>query len=143
MDESTFTQALGIDVGSKRIGIARVGSVARLPSPLTTVQMDDNAVQKIGAIAAQNDVDLLVVGLPQNVQGGDTEQSVYSRQFAVKLEALGIPIVFHDETLSSKQAEHLIASGTYKRHETGSPVGLDEVAACVILNDFLGEKSDI
>ena len=139
----SFTEALGVDVGEKRIGIARVNSVARLPSPVTTVAMNGKAVDEIKTIASNNNADLLVVGLPTGASGQDTNQSVFSRQFAVKLEAIGLPVVFKDETLSSKQAEHMINSGAYKNNEMGNPVSIDEVAACVILNDFLGEKIDV
>jgi putative Holliday junction resolvase len=140
MSESmtNFKEALGIDVGSKRIGVARVSAVAKIPQPVTTIAMSDDAVSEIIAIAKNEGADLLVVGLPRNLASEDTEQTSYSRAFADKLKESGLAVVLQDEALSSKSAEQLIKNGTYSKNQNSQPVSIDEVAACVILNDFIG-----
>lgn len=134
-----FTEALGIDVGTKRIGLARVNSIARLPEPLTTVAMSDSAVDEIKTIATNYHSDIVVVGLPRNLSSEDTKQTEYCRLFADKLRELGIPVVLQDEALTSAHAESQIASGVYRKNAMGKPVTVDEVAATIILNDFIGE----
>ncbi len=134
-----FSEALGVDVGSKRIGIARVGSVARLPEPVTTVDGGDQATEDIFKIAQELGSDAVVVGLPRNLSGEDTQQTLFSRQFADKLKSLGLNVVMQDEALTSKHADELIAQGVYRRNMRGDDVTTDEVAACLILQDFIGE----
>lgn len=135
-----YSEALGVDVGTKRIGLARVNKVARLPEPICTIANDDLVVEKIHVIAQEYNSDRLVVGLPRNLSGEDTKQTVFSREFADKLNMLGIKITLQDEALSSKQAEKLIREGIFRINARGEKVGVDEVAACIILNDFIGES---
>ena len=134
-----FTEALGLDVGAKRIGVARVGSVARLPEPVTTLDYDDKPIEKIRWLIDEFASDVVVVGLPRNLSGEDTEQTLFTRTFAGTLEEAGIPVVLQDEALTSKHAEEQIRSGVYKKNARGGDVTTDEVAACIILQDFIGE----
>ncbi len=134
-----FNEALGVDVGTKRIGIARVSAIARLPEPVTTVSGGELAPDEIKTIADELGSDVVVVGLPRNLSGEDTEQTVYSREFADKLRGLGLSVVLQDEALTSKQADELIAKGVYRKNMHHGDVTTDEVAACLILFDFIGE----
>lgn len=136
-----FREALGLDVGGKRIGIARVSSVARIPEPVCTLINDDSTHEAIKSLIEEFETDVLVVGLPRNLSGDDTQQTVFSREFADRLKVLGLEVVMQDEALSSKQAEELIRQGVYKRNARGDQASVDEVAACIILNDFTGEPT--
>jgi len=136
-----YTEVLALDVGEKRIGLARANSVARLAEPLCTVINDDRVIDELEKIISEFGVDLLVIGLPRNLASNDTDQTRYSRAFADKLEPLDMPIVWQDEALSSKQARDLIKRRVYRKNDRGQKVGVDEVAACIILNDFLGENN--
>jgi putative Holliday junction resolvase len=127
---SSFTVALGIDVGDKRIGIARVHSVARLPEALTIVENNDQAVHIIREIATRELADLIVVGLPRNMNGEKTAQSKVCEDFASLLSAeLGLKVILQDETLSSVEAASRLSKGQH----------LDAEAARVILEDFCRE----
>lgn len=140
-----FSEAIGLDVGSKRIGVARVGSIARLPEPVCTLQNNEDFVSELKNIIAEHGSDIIVIGLPRNLSSDDTEQTKYTRRFAedlkLKLDQSGcnVNIEFQDEAGSSKLAQDMIARQVYKNNAHGNPVSIDEVAACIILNDYIGE----
>src|SRR5688572_27224451 len=106
MKNSSFVVALGLDVGAARIGVARVSAAARIPEPLITLQNDKDFTDKLRNLINEYGADLLIVGLPRNMSGGETDQTRLTREFSKKvLEPLNVPIVFQDETLTSIAAE--------------------------------------
>lgn len=132
-----FTEALGVDFGEKRVGIARVGSIAKLPEPIATLQNSDNIYDEIKQLVQEFNSDIIIVGLPRNLSGEDTSQTLVSRRFADTLEEAGMRVKLQDEALTSKQANQLIKDGVYRRNMYGDSVTTDEVAACIILQDFI------
>ncbi len=136
-----YTEALGIDLGTKRIGIARVSSIARLPEPVTTLEggKPSEAITEVLKLVEELQSDVVVLGLPRNLEGEDTKQTQYTREFADTLRSRDLHVIEQDEALTSKLAEDLIAQGVYRRNMRGAEVTTDEVAACLILKDFIGE----
>ena len=134
-----FSEALGVDVGEKRVGVARVGAIARLPEPVTTIAGGSSAPAAIADLARELESDVIVVGLPRNLSGENTQQTLVSQDFAAKLEELGLDVVMQDEALTSKHADDLIHRGVYRRNMRGETVTTDEVAACLILQDYIGD----
>jgi putative Holliday junction resolvase len=123
---------LGVDVGEKRIGIARVNMIARLPEALTALHNDESFAGAFQALIDEYQPDILVVGLPRNLQGQETAQSAYVRAFSQEsLLSFNIPVVFQDETLSSRVAEERLQG---RPHTKGD---IDAQAALVILEDYL------
>lgn len=121
------TNILALDIGEKRIGVARVNLIARLPKPLTTLANSDDFISELDDLIKEWDTDLLVVGLPRNLKGEETAQSQYTKDFiAKKLQKYKVAI--QDETLSTKAA---IDRGV------DSDTGVDAGAACIILEDYL------
>ena len=124
---------LGLDVGDKRIGVASASVIARLPQPLKDILTDESVYERIKELAAKENVALIVVGLPRNLNGEETAQSQKIRRFAEELAVVvEIPVVFADESLSSKRADNLVKSTSIKN------VSRDSLAACFILEEFLG-----
>ena len=124
---------LALDVGEVRIGEAIASLVARLPRPLVTLDAQDNVMDHLRQIIANEAVGALVVGLPRNLHGEDTAQTEYVRNFGHELEQLGLPVSFQDEALTSQKAEsELKARG--KMYTKGD---IDALAATFILEDFL------
>lgn len=124
---------LAFDIGSARTGVALARLVSRLPRPLVTLNGSDwqeHAVQ----LARDNGAVAIVVGLPRNLQGDDTQQTAYVRTMASKLQnLLALPVYFQDEALTSAQAEaELQARGVSYTKED-----IDALAATLILEDFL------
>lgn len=128
---------LGLDVGDSRVGVALAGTLARLPSPLAILDNDATIFENLKALVKENEASLIVVGLPRNMQGEETSQSESSRRFASRLGShVDVPVVFADESLSTKRAE----TARYKSKSAGSK-HLDDVAACFILEEYFeGQK---
>jgi putative Holliday junction resolvase len=74
-----------LDVGTRRIGVALADSSIRIAIPFTTVEVDDenhSEVDEINKIIVNEKIDIMVVGLPRNLSGEETAQSVYTKKFA-------------------------------------------------------------
>lgn len=130
---------IALDVGTKRIGVAKADSKVRIAIPYSAVEVDGNEFQKIASLARAWDIDSFVIGLPRNSEGQETEQSRYVRQFARDLKK-AIPsakICFQDESLTSVEAEKRL-KGRKKGYKKGD---IDSEAATIILQDFLEEKT--
>jgi putative Holliday junction resolvase len=123
---------LALDVGSARIGLARASMNARLPEPLPTLKNDSSFIIKVKEAIEENQIDTLIVGLPRNMSGQETKQSVYVREFCANtLNKLNLPIIYQDETLSTVKAQEWIKRNNYNK------TSLDSVAAVIILEDYL------
>lgn len=136
---------LGLDVGTRRIGVAYGDTEVKIAAPLDAIENDGNALDKLAKLVARMNVSAVVVGLPRNSDGGETKQSQYSRQFADDLgDALSInsvsdvDIVMQDESLTSIEAEEELRRD--KRHFNNKMLRdgtLDSQAAVIILTDYL------
>lgn len=124
---------LALDVGDARVGVAVANVIARIAGPLAIIDNDEKVFDSIKLFVEENHARTIVVGLPRNMQGEETAQSKTSRDFADKLEQLlKLPIVFADESLSTKRAEN------YMRNHRRAH--LDDIAACFILEEYLSEN---
>lgn len=122
---------LALDVGDKRIGVAIASAVARLPRPLDVVYAGEDALSKINTIITSEGVELVVVGIPRNMQGQETAQSESIREFANTMkEVVKVPIVFADESMSSVRAENVQQYAAFKNASS------DSLAACFILEEY-------
>ncbi len=121
---------LGIDYGTKRIGLAisdETGTLARELAILAPKQF----WREIENLVADNKIEQLVVGLPLNMSGGPTEKSREVGVFADKLkQKLAIPIELMDERLSSSMARNL----------PGGQTNVDSLAAQIILQNYLDKN---
>ena len=126
---------IALDVGEKRIGVAKADSSTRIAVPVGFVLADGSEWQEIAKIAKLNNTNFFVLGLPRSNEGNETAQSLYVRQFAKTLvEKLpGVKIRFQDESLTSVVAEERLKSRK-KNYEKGE---IDAEAATIILQDFL------
>ena len=128
---------IALDVGTKRIGVAKADSSVRIAVPYPAVEVDGGEYKKIASLARAWDINSFVLGLPRNSQGEETAQSRYVRKFAKELKRV-IPeakICFQDESLTSVEAEKRL-----KNRKKGYKKGdIDSEAATIILQDFLEE----
>ena len=126
---------IGLDVGTKRIGISKADSSTKIAIPDGFVEVNGQEFIEIARIARMNNTSTFVVGLPRNNSGEETKQSLYVRDFARQL-AMSIPntkIYFEDESLTSVEAERRLKERK-KKYEKGE---IDAEAASIILQDFL------
>ncbi|MBR3055783.1 endolytic transglycosylase MltG [Candidatus Saccharibacteria bacterium] len=130
-----MVKILALDVGEKRIGVARADSTTRIAVPVGYINVDGSEWQEIARIARSQGSVFFVIGLPRSNEGNETKQSVYVRNFARTLTEK-IPearIRFQDESLTSVEAESRLKQ-RQKRYEKGD---IDAEAAAIILQDFL------
>lgn len=125
---------LALDIGTVRIGLARANTTVRLPQPLQTLKNDATFLGALKKVITEYDIDALIIGLPRNMDGLETEQSKYVRTFCAEhLQDLGLPILWQDETLSSVVAEDFLAT----KKGTHTKADVDAQAASIIVNDYL------
>jgi len=130
---------LALDVGAQRIGVATANVIARIASPLVTIPNNESIVETVQQLIAENDVEMLVVGLPRGLDGQETAQTQTVRDFVSNLQqTIGdFPMQFQDEALTSRKAEEeLEARG--KPYQKGD---IDALAATYILDDYLQENA--
>ena len=134
---------MGIDVGTRRIGLAISDVTRTLARPLMTINVTgaDAGVERVAGEAARaaredDGLSTIVVGLPVRLDGspGDQTRRVVEFIAALKLKT-SIPIVTADERLSSVEAESRMAERTKDWRERKKK--LDAAAAAVILQDYL------
>ena len=125
---------LALDVGESRVGLATANSIAKMASPLKTIQQTDDILDDIQQIISTENVRVVVVGLPRSLSGDETSQTKFSKDFSKKLsDKTGLHIFMEDEALSSVRAKEYLAqqNKNYKKED------IDSVAASFILNDFM------
>jgi putative Holliday junction resolvase len=128
---SQIINILALDIGQKRIGVARANSIAKLAEPLTVLENNENFVENLKKIIQEHDISLIIIGLPRSLDGNETAQSAYTRKF-VSDNFQDMNVQFQDETLSSVEAEKRLKSYGLENR----PNMLDAVAACIILEDY-------
>jgi len=128
---------LGIDHGTKRMGIAAGSTSDGIASPVAVVPAEPiaEAHDRIRQLADDYSVEGVVVGWPLNMDGSQGPQALLARQMARGLaEATALDVRLWDERLSSFAADEALA-GTYTRKK--KKARQDAVAAAAILSDFL------
>lgn len=131
---------LGIDHGTKRVGLALGSTESGVAAPLTLLahRGETALIEDIRAVVANEAVGQVVVGLPFASAGGSTAQTDAVRAFAANLEeALDVPVVLEDERLSSREIEaHMEAMGGRKAWKA-SGLDRDTAAATLFLQTYL------
>ena len=135
-------RALGIDFGTKRVGLALSDRSNMIASPYKTLNYvsEKDLITQLEIIVTKNDIEILVLGLPINMKGEDTAQTIKVRYFKEILSTLRIPIVYEDERLSSVSA---INSLMLQNVKTGhNKPEIDKTAAAIILQQYLDKNSN-
>lgn len=128
---------LGLDVGTRRVGVAVARADVRIPQPLTTLTNDDSLTASLQQIIRDYDVQAIIVGLPRGVNGQDTDQTAFTQAFVERIQPdLSVPIIWQDEALTSQKAEDELAA----RKKPFAKSDVDALAATYILEDYLNEQ---
>ena len=130
---------LGLDLGSKTIGLAISDSGFMIASPLETIQRKKFTSDALAlkAIIDERQIGGLVLGLPKNMDGSDGPRVQSTRQFAANLlERFDIPIAFWDERLSTMAVERVLVNEADMSRRKRSAV-VDKMAASYILQGAL------
>ena len=138
MQTTTPSTILALDVGERRVGVARASTMARLASPLVTLERGADTLKAITEIVQTESVSRIVVGLPRGLQGQSTPQTAAVAAFGKELETLGLPLHWQDEALTSRKAEAELES----RGKPYNKGDIDALSAVYILEDFLRDHPE-
>jgi putative Holliday junction resolvase len=137
-DASPDVRILGLDYGSRRIGVAVSDPLGLTAQPLPALprEGDRKDIAAIGRLAAGMEVTAVVVGLPLLLNGDEGPQAARARAFGERLSAeLSLPVTMWDERLTTVQSErHLVDSGV--RRERRKEIR-DSLSAMFLLQSFL------
>lgn len=129
---------LGLDIGSKRIGVAGCDRTGLIATGLTTIDNKSFAyvTEQLKQIVRQREATLLVVGLPYTLDGAVGNQARRVQKFTKRLaKSLGLPVTYVDERLTSVEATQQLQA---ERKPTAKDKGLiDRRAAAIILQQWL------
>lgn len=134
---------LGIDYGDSRIGVAVSDAGGRLAFDVCVVDASKgrgHAVSELLKLKDQYGAQILVIGLPANMNGTKGDRAVKTEKFARHLKAAApdLTIVFEDERLTTKYADRLmLEAGKHQRQKGES----DRLAAMIILQGYLDKRN--
>lgn len=149
-----MTRLLGIDLGSRRIGLAVADTETGSVRPLATIRRADaeRDVRTLASVAHEQRIDEVVLGLPRNMDGSEGVQALETRRWAEQVLArVGRPLSWRDERLTSERAGQ--AAGRMGRGRSGGPptaatreskrAAIDRHAAALILQAELDARAGL
>ncbi len=129
---------LGLDVGSKTIGLALSDMTRAVATPLTTIKRTKftKDAAELSEIIENHEIFALVIGLPLNMDGSEGPRAQSVRAFARNLSShVSLPVAFWDERLSTAAAERTLLEADASRKRRGEVI--DKMAAAIILQGAL------
>ena len=135
-----MSRVIGLDHGGRRIGVAVGDTETGMAFPREAVKRRslERDLERIRELIAGEGAQLVVIGLPLNMDGSEGEQAATARAFGHALASDGTEVVYEDERLSSWEAgERLRGAGRRPPRESGE---LDSTAAGVILQQYLDAR---
>jgi putative Holliday junction resolvase len=137
-DKEGTVRILGIDYGSRRIGVAVCDELGMTAQGATTINRKNREadLDAIADLVRRYDIKRIVIGYPLRLNGSEGIQCEKINRFCRRLEArLSLPIIRRDETLSTKEAEEILRqTGVHPKKRKGI---VDRVAASIILQGYL------
>ena len=134
---------MSVDLGKARTGIAVCDKSEFLASPYTVIfeKSPKSLLQKVCQAVSDTKAELVVVGLPKNMDGSEGESTTNARIFAEKIaKATGIPVEMQDERGTTITAHNYLNTTNTRGKKRKNVV--DEVAATIILQDFIDSRKN-
>jgi len=133
---------LGIDYGTKRVGVAETDDLKIIASPLSTVHSKD-IIEFISNYKSKYDLEAIVVGDPVGLNNSNTHATNHVVQFVNRLKKNfpEMKIMMEDERLTSKMASQALIIGGVKKQKRQEKGTLDKVSAAIILQSYLDRTS--
>ena len=132
---------LAIDFGQKRTGIAVTDSLQIVANGLTTVATH-TLIDFLQSYVKSEPVELIVVGLPKQLNGQPSESTKWLEPFLNRLRKVmpDMPVVMYDERFTSTLAHRAMIDGGMKKMDRRNKEVVDSIAAAIILNDYLQSR---
>ncbi|NHC39436.1 Holliday junction resolvase RuvX [Bacillus sp. MM2020_1] len=137
-------RVLGLDVGTKTVGVALSDEFGWTAQGLTTLKINEEkrvfGFEEIGQLIKEYQVDTVVIGLPKNMNGTIGPRAEASMQFAREIEnQFAVPTVLWDERLTTMAAERVLLEADVSRKKRKKVI--DKMAAVMILQGYLDSKN--
>lgn len=137
-----MTRAIGLDLGSRRIGVAVSDRSGTIASPLRVIARSGSVRhdhRTIAVLVAEEEAEVVVVGLPRNMDGSEGRSAKAARSEATALASVvGVPVVLYDERRTTAIAQRAMIAGGRRRAARRQLI--DQAAAAVILQDWLDSR---
>ena len=132
---------LGLDVGSKTVGVAMSDELGWTAQGLEIIRIDENkdefGLDRVAELVDQYDIGGFVLGLPKNMDNSLGERAEKSKEYGKMLEdKFDLPVDFIDERLTTVQAERMLVDEANVSRKKRKKV-IDKVAAGMILQNYL------
>ena len=137
-DVPPAARLMGLDLGTKTIGVATSDRTRQIATPIEVIERTKftNDAERLLAIAARENIGLIVLGLPVNMDGSEGPRAQSTHAFARNLTRLTpIPIVYWDERLSTAAVERMLIQADASRARRDAVI--DKLAAAWILQAAL------
>ncbi len=133
---------LALDHGTKRIGVALSDQLKMIAQPLEFIPTEPfgDFLTRLKELIRTKEVELILVGMPRNMDGSYGEAAGKVREFVTVLkEAITVPLQLWDERLTSSQANRVLIQGNVRRADRKEKV--DKMAAAILLQSYLDSLS--
>jgi putative Holliday junction resolvase len=130
---------LALDHGTRRIGVAVSDETKTIAQPLEYIPAEPFAdfLARLRKLLAEKEIDLVLVGLPRNMDGSYGPAALKVQTFVAALkDAITVPIKTWDERLTSAQANRVLIQAKVRRDKRKEKV--DKMAAAILLQSYLG-----
>jgi|SRR5690625_3188297 len=134
---------IGLDVGSKTIGVAVSDALGWTAQGLTTIKWNEDdftsAEPELTRIITEHEIGKAIIGLPKNMNGTIGERGLFSEEYAKYIEEkYDMPVVLWDERLTTVAAERVLLEADMSRSKRKKVI--DKMAAVMILQGYLDQK---
>jgi len=134
---------LGLDLGTKRVGIAISDQLGLISSPYQVIEYSDmlDLIPKIKDIIFKEKINKIIVGLPKNMNNSLGNSAIKAIEFKdMLISATNLEVIMVDERLSTVEANNYLINSNYRRNQRKKII--DAVAASVILDSYLRRKEN-
>ena len=131
-------RVLAIDHGTVRMGIAISDELKMIAQPLEFISAEpfSSFLEKLKSLLMEHKVELVLLGMPRNMDGSYGDASIKVREFeAVLKKSIAVPIKILDERLTSVQANRVLTQGRVKKNKKRQNV--DAISAAILLQGYL------
>ena len=136
---NTLSRIIGVDYGSKRIGLSISDPLGVIARPIDALTNDDEFFNALRAIVVREQIKLFVVGMPFNLKGQVAFKAEEVRIFIDQLKReIGLDVVSWDERFTTTIAQQTLREMGTKKSERQKKAGrIDSMAAAILLQNYL------
>ena len=136
---------MGLDYGSKTIGVAISDELGLTAQPFQTIERSGEnklrrSLARISEIVKEKNIRKIVVGLPVNMSGENGERVALTLAFVEKLKSrVDVPIIMQDERLTTMEADEILDESGVKKKDRKQFI--DQIAAGIILREYMEKEN--